>query len=127
MSTAEPTEHASQCAVIEWWGWNCKRWKLPPYALFAVPNGGARHIAVAAKLKAEGVRAGVPDLLLAVTVGNEPFRIECPGLFIEMKKKPNKPSKEQVAVIDYLRGGGYDVCVCYSADEAITAIEAYLG
>jgi len=31
---------------------------------FAIPNGGDRHIAVAAKMKAEGVRAGVPDLMV---------------------------------------------------------------
>jgi len=31
---------------------------------FAVPNGGDRHIAVAAKIKAEGGRSGIPDLVL---------------------------------------------------------------
>ena len=37
--------------------------------LFAVPNGGDRHVAVAAKMKAEGVKAGVPDYLLPVRSG----------------------------------------------------------
>jgi hypothetical protein len=33
---------------------------------FAVPNGGKRHIAVATKLKAEGVNPGVPDLVFVI-------------------------------------------------------------
>ena len=37
--------------------------------LFAVPNGGHRHRAVAARLKDEGVKAGVPDLFLPVPRG----------------------------------------------------------
>jgi len=32
--------------------------------IFAIPNGGHRHVAVATKLKAEGVSAGVADLCL---------------------------------------------------------------
>ena len=130
MSAAEPTEHQEQTRLIEWWDWNCKRWKLPPFSLMAVPNGGARHIAVAAKLKAEGVRAGVPDLFLAVPLKSDMFPgnpWECPGLWIEMKRKPNKPSNEQMEVIDYLRGMGYEVVVAWNADEAIRAIEGYLG
>jgi hypothetical protein len=31
---------------------------------FAIPNGGQRHKAVAAKLKAEGVSPGYPDIAL---------------------------------------------------------------
>ena len=37
--------------------WPALRW------LFAVPNGGARNKVAGAKLKAEGVRRGVPDYL----------------------------------------------------------------
>ena len=33
--------------------------------IFAIPNGGKRHIGTARKLKAEGVRSGVPDIFLA--------------------------------------------------------------
>ncbi len=34
--------------------------------MFAIPNGGERHAAVAAKLKAEGVKPGVSDIMLPV-------------------------------------------------------------
>ena len=38
--------------------------------LFAVPNGGQRNVVVASKLKAEGVRAGVADLILMCGLGS---------------------------------------------------------
>ena len=51
-------EHQEQKTLIKW----CE-YKGHPYNLiFAIPNGGQRHKAVAAKLKAEGVKSGVPDL-----------------------------------------------------------------
>ena len=62
-------EHESQVAVINW----CRMARKDyPEAqrIFAIPNGGARHVAVAIKLKAEGVRQGVPDLCLPVPRGH---------------------------------------------------------
>jgi hypothetical protein len=62
--------------------------------LFAIPNGGARHKAIAGKLRAEGVRAGVPDICLPVPRG------EYHGLFIELKRpKGGHVSEEQEAWI----------------------------
>ena len=50
-------------AVVEWADRQAKA--RPELALlFHPPNGGSRHIAEATKLKAMGVRKGVPDLLL---------------------------------------------------------------
>jgi hypothetical protein len=118
----EPSEHASQCAVIDWWDWNCKRWGLPSFALFAVPNAGAgAQKGQAGKMKAEGVRPGVPDLVLAVPTAG------APGLLIEMKRKPNKVMEEQHRVIFFLRRVGYHVVVAWSQEEAVRAITAYLG
>jgi len=128
-----PSEHAEQCAVIDWWCIACKGYGLPEFALLAIPNGGARHPAVGRKLKAEGVRAGVPDLFLAKplvmvhqSAVSRHLETTAHGLWIEMKRRPNKPTPEQEAVILYLRQRGYHVCVCYSADEAIKTIKAYL-
>ncbi len=57
-------------------------WQYPELALlFAIPNGGYRRIETASRLKAEGVKAGVPDLFLPVA--RSPWN----GLFIEMKTK----------------------------------------
>lgn len=115
-----PSEHDSQVAVIKWWSIARHRWKLPEFALYAVPNGGARTKSQGGKLKAEGVRAGIPDLSLDVPVG------AIHGLKIEMKRWPNKPSPEQHVVMDYLRGAGYQVVTSWSADIAILHITAYL-
>src|SRR5688572_6150019 len=53
-----PTEHQEQCAVIQWWGHAHHSYQLPVFALFAIPNGGARDVITGARLKAEGVRRG---------------------------------------------------------------------
>ncbi|MBC3486703.1 VRR-NUC domain-containing protein [Pseudomonas sp. SWRI50] len=50
--------------------------------IYHVPNGGHRIKAVAAKLKGQGVKAGVPDLVLPMARGGY-F-----GLYIEFKAKP---------------------------------------
>jgi hypothetical protein len=57
----------------------------PRYAMawkrtHAIPNGGKRGKAQAGKLKAEGVKTGVPDVFVALPVGR--FH----GLYIEMKR-----------------------------------------
>jgi hypothetical protein len=117
-------EHSHQVAVIDWWAYACKGYGLPEFALYAVPNGGDRHPAVAAKLKAEGVRSGILDLNLDAQCPRVP---EAMGLRIEMKVKPNRPSKAQQAVIDYLRRARYHVVVAWDAEEAIQAITGYLA
>jgi hypothetical protein len=115
-----PSEHQSQAAVISWWRLACTAYQLPEFALFAIPNGGARNIVTGSRLKQEGVRAGVLDLMLAVKRGNYG------GLFIEMKKFGNKPSEVQREVIAYLHTAGYQCDVCWGAEGAIATISNYL-
>lgn len=89
--------------------------------LFAVPNGGRRDKITAAILKSEGVRAGVPDLMLALPVGQHP------GLFIEMKaQKTGRLSEAQRSWVERLRAAGYRVEVCHGWDAAKAVIEDYL-
>jgi hypothetical protein len=115
-----PSEHEEQVALFEWA--DREEVNHPELAqLFAVPNGGQRHPAVAAQLKAEGVRAGVPDVLLLVARGR--FH----GLAIEMKVKPNKPTPAQEEWIARLRYYGYMAVTCWSANEAIGVIMVYLA
>lgn len=114
------SEHDLQVAVIA----ACDERAIlrPEYGLiFAIPNGGARHPAVAAKLKAEGVKPGVLDLLLPVA------RHGYHGLFIELKVADNKPSEAQLEWIRRLRAEGYRCDVLWdSVDEVIDRIEWYL-
>jgi len=88
--------------------------------LFAIPNGGARSKATAGKLKAEGVRPGVPDLMLPVARGGYH------GLYIEMKAVGGRTSDEQKAWIAGLRENGYRVEVCVGADAAWRVLCEYL-
>lgn len=98
--------------------------------LFAIPNGGSRGDNATSRairgnqLKAEGVRAGVPDIFLAVP--SKGFH----GLFIELKrsvKKDSVVSDEQKRWKANLELHGYVVRVCYGAEEAKQLIKSYLG
>lgn len=116
-----PSEHQSQVAVISWWALACKQYGLPPQSLAAIPNGGARDPITGARLKAEGVRAGFPDLILMAKRG------EYGALIVEMKKDGNYPSAAQREIIAYLKSAGYACEVCWSSDDAIAKITEYLS
>jgi hypothetical protein len=116
-------EHRSQCAVMTWADLTARSLKDDRLQwLFAIPNGGHRHIKVAVKLKAEGVKAGVPDLMLPVASASGEFH----GLFIEMKTEKGRPSKEQKRWLAGLKANGYRTEICHSAGEAIAVLKEYL-
>ncbi len=114
------TEHEEQVALIRLVELHKGRW--PELGmLFAVPNGGNRNIITAKKLKAEGVKAGVPDLCLPIPRGGYH------GLFIEMKRqKKSQVSPEQIAWLSALRGQGYRAEMCLGATEAWEVIQEYM-
>lgn len=89
--------------------------------LFAIPNGGARHKAVAAKLKASGTKAGVPDIMLCVPRNGKH------GLFVELKIGTNRCSAFQNWWLSALRAQGFATAVCYGWVDAACAIVRYLG
>jgi hypothetical protein len=116
-----PSEHQIQSAVISWWDKvGAKRYGLPNNLLFAIPNGGARDAITGSRLKAEGVRAGAPDLMLAV-----PFD-GLAGLFIEMKTGTGAVAESQSTFMADLRQQNYETAIARSLDQAIEVIEAYL-
>jgi len=116
-----PTEHSEQVALIAWAKMKTKAYPDLAY-LVAVPNGGDRHPAVAAKLKAEGVSRGYPDLLLDVARGT--FF----GLRLELKRtKGGRLSEHQEAWHQRLRRQGYRVCVCQGWEAAAAELTAYLA
>lgn len=118
--TRKATEHKYQCAVIR----ACKllEFQYPELKyLYAVPNGSQRHIAVAVKLKAEGVKRGVPDLVLPVMIPNGPG-----SLYIEMKSDDGKPTETQQDYLRFLHAQGFEVHICRAPDEAITHIKDYM-
>lgn len=88
--------------------------------MFHIPNGGQRAITTAKRLKAEGVKAGVPDICLPVPKG------KYHGLFIEMKVKGNKPTENQELWLAALKEQGYYTAVCFGLESAIDVILNYL-
>jgi rhodanese-related sulfurtransferase len=114
-------EHVEQSLLVQWAEIAARRQHPDLRWLYAVPNGGARSKATAGKLKAEGVKRGVPDLCLPVPRGRYH------GLYLEMKVGANKPTSEQVVWHSALRERGYAVYVCYSFEAAQRAILDYLA
>lgn len=115
---AEP-EHDLQVACVRWFRLQYSKWA---FLLFAIPNGGKRNAITAAKLKAEGVVAGVPDLFLAIPCGGYS------GLFIEMKNgKKGRLSESQESMIKELRAVGYRVEICRDFECFCSAVGDYLG
>lgn len=115
----EPSEYEIQKAVIEYWELVSKQLGIPAFLLFHIPNEGTKNPIRGKLLKAIGVRAGVPDLFLAVPTGSQH------GLFLELKRKGGTVSEGQKKFIGYALGQGYAVQVAYSVDEAINVINYY--
>lgn len=115
-------EHDEQVAVIQWAELSVAKYPALRW-LYAVPNGGARHPAVAGKLKAEGVKRGVPDLVLPVPLGS--FH----GAYVEMKRPGSSPSDvsaEQREWGEHLSKAGYAYCLARSFEAAKAFLVAYL-
>ena len=90
--------------------------------LFHIPNGGSRNKIEAAKLKAQGVKPGVPDICLPVP--NDEYH----GLYIELKRRDGgHVSENQKAWLSALKACGYKAEICKGADEAVSMIEDYLN
>lgn len=85
---------------------------------FAVPNGGKRHIAVATKLKAEGVNPGVPDLV---------FVIPPHGRFagLELKSEKGVLSEHQMEWRQKLQAACAWWGIAHSFDEAYGILAAW--
>ncbi len=121
-----PLETHEQQAVIAWAALAVRTW--PELELLhAVPNGAVygrdKRLAAmqAARLKAEGLRRGWPDLNLPVARG--PFI----GLVIEMKRRGERPTDDQRHYLDLLAACGHRTRVCFSAQDAIDELRAYLA
>ena len=116
------SEHNEQAALMQWWQLASLRFGIPEPLLFAIPNGGLRNRITGAKMKAEGVRAGVPDLFLAVPA------MGYNGLFIELKQEhAGRTSSAQDAMLSLLEAQGYRTAVCHGWHNAAFTIKAYLS
>ena len=103
------------------------QYNMGHFAIYAPPNGGKRAKITGAMLKREGVRAGVPDLIMPIMKWATALAcVSRCGLIIEMKKPKGRTSKEQKEWLKFFESQGYQTAVCFSAQEAIDVIEGYL-
>lgn len=113
-----PTESQEQKNLIKWWSIQFPHWDI---LLFHIPNGGLRNLKTASRLKAEGVKAGVADLFLAIPNNN--FH----GLFIEMKRqKGNSQTDLQKYFEKEVLKQGYDYFLAKGWIEAKEKIMRYI-
>lgn len=89
--------------------------------VFAVPNGGRRSKIEASIMKGEGVRPGVPDLILPVARGG------AHGFFLEMKAGDGRLSPQQLDRIAQLVDDGYCCVSAWGADAAIEMTKRYIA
>jgi VRR-NUC domain len=101
-----------QASIVEW-----ARLVAPNTLIFAIPNGGLRSKAEAARMKWTGTLAGVPDLAI-VAAGRRVF-------FIEVKAPGGTLSADQRAIRDWLIALGSPPAICMSIDDARKAFAAW--
>ena len=116
-----PCEEIEQTCLFRWAA--LESGAHPELALLhAIPNGGKRSKSEAARMKAAGVKPGVPDMFLPVA------REGCHGLYIELKRRDGgRVSTEQTAWMEALARQGYKTALCHGWDAAREEIQRYLG
>lgn len=106
--------------MFQWAAIACRTY--PPLAwLYAVPNAGRRSPRAGQWMKAEGLRAGVPDVCLPVPRG--PFG----ALYIEHKRPGGKLTPEQERWHRGLTAAGNRVMISHSFDQTRAALLEYLA
>ena len=102
------SEDQEQMLFVQWF-----RRQYPTIRIFSIPNGGARHPAVAAKLKATGTSAGIPDLFIPAW-----------STWVEMKRaKGGRLSELQKDWIAYLESIGHKVLVGHGFEDAMAKVQ----
>ena len=113
-------EHKIQAAYFKWCSYNAHRHPAIGY-IHAIPNGGHRHPATAMKLKAEGVKRGIPDVFIPypTTIFH--------GAYIEFKAGKNKLTPEQEQYQAWCEENDYSFITCYDFLTAMVFTMEYLG
>ena len=114
------TESSHGKALMCWAAQNIKQYPELKW-LTHIGHGGKLDPITAGRMKAEGLKRGVPDYLLLVKRGN----YSC--LWIELKKLEGKLSHEQVLWLNQARECGHFATVCYCWEEAREMIIWYLN
>lgn len=110
----QPVSEASeQIRVVQY----CDLLGIP---CFHVANERKCDPKTGAHLKRQGLKRGVPDLCIPRAKGRYH------GLYIEMKDKGGKLTRDQLKWLRLLQAEGYCAFCCFGADDAIKLIDAYM-
>lgn len=82
------------------------------------PNEGKRPGGLGGRLVAQGLKSGVPDILIF-----EPVEGGYNGVAMELKIYPNKPTPAQIEWLSDLSYRWWLAVVCYSMDEVVDALQ----
>lgn len=115
-----PSEESEQIALMQWVAY--ARQEYPALdVLYHCPNGGKRSKSEAARFMRIGVRAGMPDLHLAVA------RRGAHSLYIEMKALDGHPTDAQIDRARALVEQGNMVVFCFGWEHAKMTLLWYLS
>lgn len=117
MKKPNHSESKIQIQCVAWF-----KYQYPYLAplFFAVPNGGSRNPREAAIMKAEGITAGVSDLILNIP------SVRYSQLAIEMKDEKGKQSDAQKRYQRYAMAAGIKYVVCRSFEQFQSEVVEYL-
>lgn len=110
-------ESQLQRACVQWFGLQFP--DIRPL-FFAVPNGGTRRRIEAAMMKAEGITAGVADIVMLYP--NNAYH----GLCIEFKTEKGRQSDAQKLFQQKVERAGYRYIVIRDIDSFIREVKAYI-
>lgn len=119
-ATPVPSESVEQQRLFLWA--RMQSGKYPCLTLmYHIPNEGKRSRATGGRLRAEGLKAGVPDICLPVARGG------CHGLYIELKRQHGgRLLPAQAEWMEKLKAQGYQVALCHGWEAASEIILEYL-
>lgn len=113
------SESTEQQALFSWAA--LQQGKYPCLGMmFHIPNERKCSAATGARLKREGVKAGIPDIFLPHACGGYH------GLFIELKAGKGRPSKAQLEKIEALTQAGYMARWCVGWEAAARLVLEYV-
>lgn len=85
------------------------------------PNEGRRSFKNASRMKAEGLKKGMPDIGIFYPTSKHH------GMFIEFKSAKGRLSETQCYRIELLVALGYYCCVCWTLETAQEEVRKYLN
>lgn len=119
--TGHYREHEAQTRLFRWADALSERYPTLRW-LFAVPNSGKRTPFQGRWAKDEGLRAGVPDIILPARSADGRYI----GLALELKSEGGRATPAQLAWLEGLRGLGWRAEIAHSYEQAVALIKSHL-